>query len=154
MKRPFLILLALAVVATAAYVACYRFATRDTRRMLGSTDGMEWLRTEFQLADTQARAVEKLQAEYEPRCKEMCDRIVKSGECLNTLLEKSTAMTPELEAAVRDVAQTQADCHAATLRQAFAIGAQMAPEQAARYRKIVAGRILPRHTHQDMCGHR
>ena len=154
MKKPLLILLALAAVAVAAYFACYHFATRETRRMLGSTDGMAWLCTEFQLNDEQARAVGKLQADYEPHCMEMCNRIAKSGECLTMLLEKSTTMTPELEAAVREAAQTQADCHVATLRQAFAIGAQMAPEQAVRYRAVVSERILSKHTRHDMCGHR
>jgi hypothetical protein len=154
MKKPLLILLVLAAVAAAAYFACYHFATRETRRMLCSTDGMEWLRAEFKLTDAQVRAVEKLQADYQPHCMEMCDRITKSGECLATLLEKGAAVTPELEAAVREAAQTQADCHVATLRQAFAIGAQMEPEQAVRYRAVVAARILPKHAHHDMCGHR
>jgi hypothetical protein len=80
----------------------------------------------------------------------MCDRIAKSGERISTLLKTSTAMTPELEAVIREAAQTHADCHVATLRQALAIGAQMAPEQAVRYRTIVAGRIHARH---DMCAH-
>ena len=151
MKNPLLILLALAVVAVAAYFASYRLATRETRRMLGTTDSMVWLRTEFRLGDEQARAVEKLQADYEPHCMEMCDRIAKSSERLSTLLKTSTAMTPELEAAVREAAQTHADCQVVTLRQAFTIGAQMTPEQAVRYRTMVAGRIHARH---DMCGHR
>ena len=151
MKKPLIILLALAAVAVAAYFACYHFATRETRRMLGSTDDMAWLRTEFRLNDEQARAVEKLQADYEPHCMEMCDRIANSSERLSTLLNKSTAMTPELETAVREAAQTHADCQVATLRQAFAIGAQMTPEEALRYRTMVAGRVRARH---DMCGHR
>lgn len=154
MKRPLLILLTLTAVAVAAYFVCYLFATRETRRMLGSSDGMTWLRTEFGLNDEQTRAVEKLQADYEPRCMEMCDRIANSSERLSTLLQKSTAMTSELETAVREAVQTQADCHVATLRQAFAIGAQMAPEQAVRYRTMVAGCILPKHARHDVSGHR
>jgi hypothetical protein len=154
MKKTLLILLALAAVAVAAYFTCYHLATRETRRMLGSTDGMAWLRTEFRLNDEEARAVEKLQADYEPHCMEMCNRIAKSNERLSAMLQKSTAMTPELETAMREAVQTEADCNVTTLRQVFAIGAQMAPEQSARYRAMVAGRILPKHARQDMCGRR
>ena len=143
MKKPILILLAVAAVAVAAYFACYRFATRETRRMLGDAGDMAWLRAEFTLTDEQARAIAKLQADYEPRCMEMCDRIAKSGERLEKLMRESRSMTPELEAALHEAAQTQADCRAATLAQVFAITAHMTPEQAARYRAMIAGRVLP-----------
>ena len=151
MKKLPVILLALAAAAAGAYFACYHFATRETRRMLGSGDDMDWLRTEFRLSDEQAHAVKELQADYEPHCMEMCGRIAKSSERLSALVKTNTEMTPELDAVIREAAQTHADCQVATLRQAFAIGVQMAPEQAARYRTMVAGRIQARH---DMCGHR
>ncbi|MEO6742725.1 MAG: hypothetical protein ABIP20_20995 [Chthoniobacteraceae bacterium] len=152
MKKPLLILLA--AVAVATYFGCYRLATRDTRRMLGDADSVAWLRKEFRLTDEQARAVARLQAEYEPRCMEMCERISKSGECMATLLQNSATMTPELETAVREASNTEADCHVATLKQAFAISAHMAPEQAARYRTMVVGRSLPKPARHDMRNHR
>ncbi len=154
MKKPLLILLALAAVAVAAYLGCYRLATRETRRMLGEADGMTWLCTEFHLAEDQARAVAKLQADYEPHCMAMCSRITQSAGRLGNLLQESTVMTPELEKAVREASQTEADCRTATLAQAFAISAHMAPEQAVRYRKMVVGRIAPKHSHPGMCGQR
>ena len=154
MKRPDIILLAVAAVAVAAYFACYHFATRETRQMLGDANNMAWLRTEFALTDEQARAIAKLQADYEPRCMEMCDRIAKSGERLGMLLQKSTAMTPELEAAMREASQTEADCHVATLAQAFAISTHMAPEQAVRYRAMIAERIMPGTLRHDTAIHR
>ena len=154
MKRPVLILLAMAAVAAAAYFACYHFATRDTRAMLGSAGDMAWLRAEFALTDDQARAIAALQADYDPRCMAMCDRIIQSGARLKKLLRESKAMTPELEAAVREVSQTQADCRAATLAQAFAISAHMAPEQAVRYREMIAARVLPMPLAHDVAAHR
>ena len=154
MKKSVLILLAVIVVAVVTYLACYHFATRETQQMLGAANDMVWLRSEFALNEEQARAIAALQSDYEPHCMEMCERIAKSGERLEKLLHESKAMTPELEAAVREASQTQADCRVATLRQAFAISAHMAPEQAARYRKMIAERILPGCLPHDTATHR
>ena len=154
MKRPVLILLAIVAAAAAVYFTCYRFATHETRQMLSAPDGSAWLRAEFALTDKQARAIAALQSDYEPRCMEMCARITKSRERLEKLLHESKTMTPELEAAMRDVSQTQADCHAATLAQAFAISAHMAPEQAVRYRAMIAERIMPGTLRHDTATHR
>lgn len=153
MRKPILLLLAAVVVAVAAYFACYRFATRETRQMLSSNDDLMWLRKEFALTAEKTRAIAALQTDYEPRCMEMCARIATSNERLKKLLSMSVAMTPELEAAVREASQTQADCHAATLAQAFAISAHMAPEQAARYRAMIAERILPGGLRHDTATH-
>src|SRR6185436_8929697 len=53
MKRPALILLGMIAVAVAEYLACYCFATRETRRMLGAGDNIKWLRTELENRDEQ-----------------------------------------------------------------------------------------------------
>lgn len=143
MKKPFLILLAIVAVAVAVHFLCYHAATGDSRRMLKAEDNMVWLRVEFALNDEQARAITALEAEYEPRCAAMCARIEESNQRLGKLLAVSKTMTPELDAALRDASQIQADCRAATLAQAFAISAHMAPEQAVRYRALIAARVMP-----------
>ncbi|MEK0448363.1 MAG: hypothetical protein RL088_631 [Verrucomicrobiota bacterium] len=143
MKKPALILLAIVVVAVAVHFLCYHAATGDTRRMLKAEDNMAWLRMEFMLNDEQARSIAALEAEYEPRCAAMCERIAESNKRLEKLLATSKTMTPELEAALRDASQTQADCRAATMKQVFAISAHMAPEQAVRYRAMIAARVMP-----------
>ena len=154
MKKPVLILLAMVATAAVAYFVFYYCATRETRQILGVPDGSAWLRAEFALTDEQSRAIAALQSDYEPRCMEMCARITKSRERLEKLLHESQTMTPELEAAMREVSQTQADCRAATLAQAFAISAHMAPEQAVRYRAMIAERIMPGTLRHDTATHR
>ena len=154
MKKIILVLLTIVAAASVAFFTCYHYATRETRQMLNAADGSAWLRAEFALNDAQARAIAALQADYEPRCMEMCARIAESGERLEKLLRESTAMTPALEAALREASQTQADCQAATFAQAFAISAHMAPEQAVRYRAMITGRILPRGLPHDTATHR
>ncbi len=143
MKKPVLILLAILAAATTAYFLCYHIATHDVRRMMKAEDNMAWLRAEFALNDAQARAIAALDAEYEPRCAAMCARIAESNQRLEKLLTTSKTMTPELQAALREASQTQADCRAATMEQAFAISAHMVPEQAVRYRAMIADRVMP-----------
>ena len=142
MKKPVLTLLAMLATAALAYFVAYHCVTRGTRQMLSAPDGSAWLRAEFALNDEQARAIATLQADYEPRCMEMCERIVKANNRLDKILRESKTMTPELEAAVRVVNQTQADCRAATLAQAFAISMHMAPQQAVRYRVMMKSHIF------------
>ena len=154
MRKPALIFLALLGVAAAVYFACYHIATHDARRMMASNDDQAWLRAEFALNDTQALAIAKLQADYQPRCMEMCARIAESNARLETLLAASKTMTPELEAAVREASQTRADCNTATLAQALAISAHIPPEHAARYRALIASRILPGTLRHDTATHR
>jgi len=154
MKKPVIILLAMLAAAAVAYFVSYRCATRGTRQMLSAPDGSAWLRTEFALTEEQFRAITALQSDYEPRCVEMCARITKLRERLEKLLHESKTMTPEVEAAMREVSQMQADCRAAALAQVFAISAHMAPEQAVRYRAMIAGRILPGTLPHDTATHR
>ena len=144
MKQPALFLLAIAAVAVAVHLLCYHTATHDTRQMLKAGDSMAWLREEFALNDEQASAITALEAEYEPRCADLCARISEANTRLEKLLASSKAMTPELEDALREASQVQTDCRAATMAQAFAISAHMAPEQAVRYRAMIAGRVMPR----------
>ena len=156
MKRPALVFLAVLVSAVLAYVLCYRMATRETRQMMAtdSGDGTAWLRQEFSLNDEQTRAVAALQAEYEPRCMEMCAQIVAVNRRIEKLLPSASMMTPELKAELAEASRVQAECRAATLTQAMAISAHMAPEQAARYRAMIAARVLPGVLPHDSATHR
>ena len=145
MKRPAFVFLAVLAAAVLAYFLCYHFATHGTRQMMAADkgDGIAWLRQEFALTEEQTRAVAALQAEYEPRCMEMCARIVAVNRRIEKRLRETSTMTPELKAELDEASRVQAECRAATLAQSFAISAHMAPEQAARYRELIAARVLP-----------
>lgn len=145
MKRPLLVFLAACVAAALAYFLCYHFATHETRQMMAadSGDGIAWLQKEFALNEEQARAVAALQAEYEPQCMEMCAKISAVNRRIEKLLAATSTMTPELKAELAEASRVQGECRAATLTQAMAISAHMAPEQAARYRAMIAVRVLP-----------
>lgn len=156
MKRPIFGILAVLAAAVVAYFLCYRLATRETRQMMAADNGggITWLRQEFSLNEDQTRAIAALQREYEPRCMEMCSRIVSANQRVEKLLRESATMTPELKAGVDEASRVQAECRAATLAQALAISAHMPPEQAARYRTMIAARTLPGSLRHDTATHR
>jgi hypothetical protein len=156
MKRPAFIILAVLVAAVAAYFLCYRMATRETREMMAADagDGIAWLRQEFALDEEQMRAISALQADYEPRCMEMCARILAVNQRIEKLLPASSAMTPELKAELEEASRVQAECRAATFSQALAVSAHMAPDQAVRYRAMIAARVLPGVLPHDSATHR
>ena len=156
MRRPALIFLAVLVSAVLAYVLCFRMATHETRQMMAadSGNGIAWLRKEFALNEEQARAVAALQAEYEPRCMEMCAKITAVNRRIEKLLPATSTMTPELKTELEEASRVQGECRAATLAQAMAISAHMAPEQAARYRAMIAARVLPGVLPHDSATHR
>lgn len=156
MKRPALVFLVVGVAAVLAYFLCYHLATRETRQMMAADagDGIAWLRQEFSLTDEQTRAVTALQEQYEPRCMEMCARIAAVNRRIEKQLRETATMTPELQAELAEASRVQAECRAATLAQTFAISAHMAPEQAARYREMIAARVLPGVLPHDSATHR
>ena len=156
MKRPAFVVFAVLAAAVLAYFLCYHLATRGTRQMMAADngDGIAWLRQEFALTDEQTSAVAALQAEYEPRCMEMCARIVAVNRRIEKLLPAASTMTPELKAELEEASRVQAECRAATLSQAMSISAHMAPEQAARYRAMIAARVLPGAPPHDSATHR
>jgi hypothetical protein len=145
MKRPIFIIFAILAVTVFTYVFCYQLTTHETRRMMAADtgNGIAWLHHEFSLTEEQTRNITILQQAHEPRCIELCSRIANANIRILTLLRETSAMTPELEAAMTEASRLQDACRASTVAQILAISACMSPEQATRYRTIIAKRILP-----------
>ncbi len=156
MNRPAQFLFVAGVAAVLAYLLCYHFATQNTRQMMAvdAGDGIAWLQQEFAMTDEQTRAVTALQEEYEPRCMEMCAQIVAVNRRIEKLLPEASTMTPQLKAELAEASRVEGECRAATLAQAIAISAYMAPDQAARYRAMIAARTLPGVLPHDSAIHR
>lgn len=145
MKRAPLILAAGLLVTTAAYVTAY-FAATASRLGVEQAGQPElaWLRQEFRLSDEQYAKVVALHAAYKPVCKEMCRRIDEQNARLKRLLAASETVTPEIEAALADVARVRAECHATMLRHLYEISRVMPPDQRKRYLEWVHSEtILP-----------
>jgi Heavy-metal resistance len=144
--------IAAVVFALAGYWTYYRCATMPTQSMLSRSGGeMEWLRHEYHLGDAQFIRIQKLHREYAPACDRMCARIGEANEKLNRLIKANRSFTPEIEAAVDECVEVQAECRRALLRHVYAVGAEMAPEDGTRYVQMMTARIVePRLTYETV----
>jgi len=103
---------------------------------------MEWLRREFHLSNAQFQKVEALQSAYAPVCNEMCRRIVEANSKLDRLLSENRAVTPELEAAIREAGLVQEDCHKQMLAHIYRVSAQMNRADAQSYLRLMRLRLI------------
>lgn len=110
----------------------------------GDTDssGLLWLKKEYALTDTQFERVKQEHDTYHPRCMEMCEEIRLANARVAELLGKSTAMTPEVEAALKEAEATYARCRATMLAHVYRVAALMPPEAGRRYIQDVGPRLL------------
>ena len=152
MIKALLTITAAIAFALAGYWTYYRCATMPTLSMLSRSGGeMEWLRHEYHLSDSQFGHIQKLHHEYAPACDLMCARIAEANEKLNRLIQANRSFTPEIEAAVDKCVDVQAECRRALLRHVYAVGAEMAPEDGARYVQMMTARIVePRLTYETV----
>ena len=134
MRRPVWLILGALVAASALFALCHAVAFRlELRRAEQADDGMEWLRREFQLTDWEVAKIRPLHEGYHTRCGELCARIAARQQELSGLLHPSGAVTPEVEAKVREIALLRAECQTRMLRHFQDVAAAMPPAQGARY---------------------
>lgn len=148
-----LVILAIAAaVSLGGSVAYFRTATAPSEGMLERPDGeLEWLRREFRLSEEEYARIRTKHEEYAPACERMCAQIAEANQRLERLIENNHAVTPEIEAALHQSAQIQEDCRRTMLGHVYAVGAEMSPEQGARYRAMMRARLVkPGHTHRDL----
>lgn len=142
MKGLLVILLA-AAVGLCGYGAGLRWGTAPTAAMLRQPQGpLEWLRREFRLTDAQFANVQRRHREYAPVCDAMCEKISVANARLERLVQDQKTVTPEIEAALAECARVQGECQRAMLGHVYAVGAEMAPEQGARYIAMMKARVV------------
>lgn len=142
MKRAILSLVGVLVLALGAYAIYYEAMTRPAETLLAKPEGkLEWLRREFGLTDTQFAKIADLHDAYGPVCGAMCERIVAANQRLEALIAANRQVTPEVEAALGEAATVRQDCNAALLRHAYAVAAEMSPENGKRYLEMTTARL-------------
>ncbi len=125
------------------YGVYFRSATAPTAAMLKQPQGeMEWLRREFQLNDAQFESVRWRHQEYMPVCDAMCAKIMTANARLEELIQSQKALTPEIEAALQECVHVQGECRRAMLGHVYAVGAEMPPDQGARYIAMMKARVI------------
>jgi hypothetical protein len=143
MKRGLFILMLGLVVAAAAYGCMYSTCMSSARTLEKSErPELAWLKDEFHLNDAEFKQVSELHAAYLPHCREMCLKIDAENEHLQQLLAAATNATPEIDAALVEVAQLRSGCQRMMLRHFFQVSQTMPPEQGRRYLVWVKGRVF------------
>ncbi|MES2659714.1 MAG: periplasmic heavy metal sensor [Verrucomicrobiota bacterium] len=138
MKKVLLsILLGLVAGLLAFYLMrSHRLAARDGV-LLDSMPELSWVRTDLKATDSQMAKVTELHLAYRPKCEEMCRRITAAHAKVEALARANRGMTPELDAAIREHAETHAQCQQAMLEHIYRTAALLDPEQATRYMETV-----------------
>lgn len=143
MKKAFIVLFVAASAAFAGYSISYHCATAPAAAMLTKPGGeMEWLKCEYHLTDAQFARIQQLHQDYAPTCDLMCEKITKANNRLDELVSTNRTVTPEVAAAMKECLAAQADCRQAMLGHVYAVSAEMAPQDGARYLQMMKARIV------------
>jgi hypothetical protein len=147
MKRSALILIFGVVLGFCAYCGFYFAGTASHRALLERPKPeLEWLKKEFNLADSAFERVVRLHDAYKSECAEMCRRIDGKNAELKELLAKADALTPDIEANLAEAAQLRVQCQKNMLRHFLEVSRNMPPEQGKRYLAWVQEKtFLPEH---------
>lgn len=134
MKRT-LIILTLSVLAGVAAFSLMRShkAAAPEWALLDAMPELAWVRRDLDLTEEQFAKVSELHAAYRPTCLELCRDISKAHAKLASLTRRDRAVTPELEAAIREHAEVHARCQRAMLRHIYETAAAMDEKRARRY---------------------
>lgn len=134
MKRAVILLTVALIAGVAAFCfsRSHKMAEQHGLR-LGAMPELAWIRTDLNLTDEQFAKVSELHVAYRPKCMELCDRISQAHEKVEVAARNSGSMTSGLEAAIREHAETHAQCQQAMLKHMYETAAVLDKEQAARY---------------------
>lgn len=143
MKRTFIIALIVLALSAVTFVVCYRIGTRPLRKLVTQPHGeLAWLAREFQLSVDQAQRIDRLEADYEPRCMEMCRKITENNAKLDQLITANDERTAEMETLLRESAEIQVECRREMLAHIYAVASMMSPEQSRRYLALMKLQVL------------
>ncbi|MCX6966338.1 MAG: hypothetical protein NTZ46_00925 [Verrucomicrobia bacterium] len=132
----------MAVLAgTLAFLACYR-AVPACCRDAHSSKELGWLRHEYHLSSPQFERIEKLHADYAPRCAQMCQRVGAQRARLSALIQGAHETSPEVAEALKTTAALEWECRQATLSHVYAVAAVMTPEEGRRYVATMSASIV------------
>ncbi len=129
-----------AAVATCAI--CYRVCGEaDVRAAVQKGDALEWLRSDFNLNETQFAAVKRLHESYGSVCEEHCRAIQEAAGQRESVKQKTPGDAAALAAAQKKVDELREVCETAITAHVRQVAAQMSPEQGARYLALVLPKI-------------
>jgi head-tail adaptor len=135
MKRAAVVfLITLAVGATMGILSYGFFQDRSSP--------VDWLRKEFSLNEEESARIVALNAEYGPKCREMCTRIEQTDSRLARLMKSSATVTLEIRAALEESDRIRTECRLKMLEHFYEVAAVMPEEKRRKYLQIVLPVVL------------
>jgi hypothetical protein len=152
MKKGVLILLFALTAGLLAFYVTRSHQQADRKEvLLDSMPELAWLRVDLKLTDEQFAKASVLHADYRPKCVAMCRSIAEAHAKLESLSQAGRAMTPELEAAIRDHARVHAECQQRMLEHLYQTANLFDDRQAARYLATMVPHALDSTTGGTTC---
>lgn len=134
MKRSWIIIVGGLILAAVGYACIYLHGTAAGRSVeQSSRPELAWLQQEYHLSDAQFARVMELHNAYAPKCEEMCRLIDAKNAQLQTLLNATNVITPQIKQALVEAAEIRAECESAMLGHFYKVALTMPPEQGRRY---------------------
>jgi hypothetical protein len=135
-------LAAIIVAAGATAFVCYQSCAEPAVRAAARKgDALEWLRSDFNLNETQFAAVKRLHETYAVECEAHCLAIQEAASAREALKAKSPQDTVAITAAQQKFESLRAACETAIASHVRQVAAQMSPDQGARYLALVLPKI-------------
>ena len=134
MRRSSFILGAGVIAALAAYCCSFMVGTTTNRSWLRSDQPeLAWLKSEFQVGDTEIRRISQLHDAYLPKCEERCRRIDALNNTLTNAITSNDRVTADIEKLLNERALIRVECQKEMLKHFFAVSQSMPPAQGRRY---------------------
>lgn len=114
---------------------------------------LAWVRTDLKLTDAQLAQVSSLHTAYLPQCMEMCRKISAARSKVTWAANHSSQVGAELETAIREHAETQAQCQQAMLRHLYETAALLNKDQSARFLETMIPEALEFDSHAPGSSH-
>ena len=134
MKKKLILLVAILMAGVVSFCLMRSHKMAERQALLRDClPELAWVRTDLKLTDGQLEKVTALHTAYLPKCMAMCHRIATARDKVRSAAEGSRKISPELEAAIREHAQTRAQCQQAMLGHLYETAAILDDNQASRY---------------------
>jgi hypothetical protein len=121
------------------------FGAFQITRWAGSTPPAQgvapltWLKSEFHLSTSQMAAIETLHHDYQPVCRDHCEKIHQARARLAAA--KPASATGEANAELAELARVEAVCRDATRAHLERVAALMAPADGARFLDLMLPKL-------------
>jgi Heavy-metal resistance len=138
-----LLMIAVVIVATTAFsFAVTRWmALRCQSAASTSTHDLAWLKSELNLSDTQAREVEKTEAEFHTQLNSFCAAHCSARMALGDELAKSKPDPDKCSSFIEKMNAMQADAERVTLAHILKVRALLDQQQAQRYATMIHDQV-------------